>query len=62
VLQLAGGEFVAGGTLDEGDHGPAVRDDVIAGIQSAAVTSAPASSWRRRPATRTHGGSSRAAG
>jgi glycine/D-amino acid oxidase-like deaminating enzyme len=32
VLQLAGGEIVAGGTLDEGDHDPAVRDDVIAGI------------------------------
>jgi glycine oxidase len=33
VLQLAGGEIVAGGTLDEGDHDPAVRDDVIAGIR-----------------------------
>ncbi|HKF92885.1 MAG TPA: FAD-dependent oxidoreductase [Acidimicrobiia bacterium] len=35
VLQLAGGEIVAGGTLDEGDDDPAVRDDVIAGIRNA---------------------------
>jgi glycine oxidase len=33
VLQLSGGEIVAGGTLDEGDNDPAVRDDVIAGIR-----------------------------
>jgi glycine oxidase len=33
VLQLDGGEIVAGGTLDEGDHDPVVRDDVIAGIR-----------------------------
>jgi glycine oxidase len=33
VLQLEGGEIVAGGTLDEGDHDPVVRDDVIAGIR-----------------------------
>jgi glycine oxidase len=33
VLQLAGGEIVAGGTLDEGDHDAVVRDDVIVGIR-----------------------------
>lgn len=33
VLQLEGGEIVAGGTLDEGDHDPGVRDDAIAGIR-----------------------------
>jgi glycine oxidase len=34
VLQLPGGEIVAGGTIDEGDHDPAVRDDVIARIRA----------------------------
>ncbi|HEY3095222.1 MAG TPA: FAD-dependent oxidoreductase [Acidimicrobiia bacterium] len=29
VLQLRGGEIIAGGTLDEGDDDPAVREDVI---------------------------------
>jgi glycine oxidase len=33
VVQLPGGEIVAGGTLDEGDDDPAVRDEVIAGIR-----------------------------
>jgi glycine oxidase len=33
VLQLPGGEIVAGGTLDEGDDDPAVRDEAIAGIR-----------------------------
>jgi glycine oxidase len=33
VVQLPGGEIVAGGTLDEGDDDPAVREDVIAGIR-----------------------------
>ena len=33
VRQLPGGEIVAGGTLDEGDDDPAVRDEVIAGIR-----------------------------
>jgi glycine oxidase len=33
VLQLPDGEIVAGGTLDEGDDDPAVRDDVVAGIR-----------------------------
>jgi glycine oxidase len=33
VLQLPGGEIVAGGTLDEGDDDPAVRDEVIDGIR-----------------------------
>ena len=33
VLQLESGEIVAGGTLDEGDDEPVVRDDVIAGIR-----------------------------
>ena len=41
VLQLAGGEIVAGGTLDEGDDGPAVRDDVIAGIRKALAALLP---------------------
>jgi glycine/D-amino acid oxidase-like deaminating enzyme len=41
VLQLAGGEIVAGGTLDEGDHDPAVRDDVIAGIRKALAALLP---------------------
>jgi glycine oxidase len=33
VLQLPGGEVVAGGTLDEGDDDPGVRDEVVAGIR-----------------------------
>jgi glycine oxidase len=41
VLQLTGGEIVAGGTLDEGDHDPAVRDDVIAGIRKALAALLP---------------------
>jgi len=41
VLQLAGGEIVAGGTLDEGDDDPAVRDDVIAGIRKALAALLP---------------------
>ena len=41
VLQLAGGEIVAGGTLDEGDLDPAVRDDVIAGIRTALTALLP---------------------
>ena len=41
VLQLAGGEIVAGGTLDEGDHDPAVRADVIAGIRTALTALLP---------------------
>jgi glycine oxidase len=41
VLQLAGGEIVAGGTLDEGDHDPVVRDDVIAGIRKALAALLP---------------------
>jgi glycine/D-amino acid oxidase-like deaminating enzyme len=41
VLQLAGGEIVAGGTLDEGDRDPAVRDDVIAGIRKALAVLLP---------------------
>ncbi len=41
VLQVAGGEIVAGGTLDEGDHDPVVRDDVIAGIRTALAALLP---------------------
>ena len=41
VLQLPGGEIVAGGTLDEGDHDPVVRDDVIAGIRKALAALLP---------------------
>jgi glycine/D-amino acid oxidase-like deaminating enzyme len=41
VLQLDGGEIVAGGTLDEGDHDPAVRDDVIAGIRKGLAALVP---------------------
>jgi glycine oxidase len=41
VIQLGGGEIVAGGTLDEGDHDPAVRDDVIAGIRNALAALLP---------------------
>jgi glycine oxidase len=33
VRQLPGGEIIAGGTIDEGDDDPAVRDDVIAAIR-----------------------------
>jgi len=41
VLQLAGGEIVAGGTIDEGDLEPAVRGDVIAGIRTALTALLP---------------------
>ena len=41
VLQLAGGEIVAGGTLDEGDDDPVVRDDVITGIRDALAALLP---------------------
>jgi glycine oxidase len=41
VLQLPAGEIVAGGTLDEGDHDPVVRDDVIAGIRKALAALLP---------------------
>ena len=41
VLQLEGGEIVAGGTLDEGDHDPVVRDDVIAGIRKGLAALVP---------------------
>jgi glycine oxidase len=41
VLQLAGGEIVAGGTLDEGDDDPGVRDDVITGIRTALAALLP---------------------
>jgi glycine oxidase len=34
VGQFAGGEVMAGGTIDEGDDDPAVRDDVIADIRN----------------------------
>jgi glycine/D-amino acid oxidase-like deaminating enzyme len=34
VLQLPGGEIVAGGTLDRSDDDPAVRDEVIAEIRT----------------------------
>src|SRR5207342_301629 len=44
VLQLPAGEIVAGGTLDEGDHDPVVRDDVIAGIRKALAALLPRSS------------------
>jgi glycine oxidase len=35
VLQLEGGEIIAGGTLDEGDEAPVVRDQVIDEIRAA---------------------------
>ena len=38
VLQLPGGEIVAGGTLDAGDDDPDVRDDVIERIRAALTT------------------------
>lgn len=41
VLQLAGGEIVAGGTIDEGDLDPAVRGDAIAGIRTALTALLP---------------------
>lgn len=41
VLQLEGGEIVAGGTLDEGDHDPVVRDEVIAGIRKGLAALVP---------------------
>jgi len=41
VLQLDGGEIVAGGTLDEGDHDLVVRDDVIAGIRKGLAALVP---------------------
>jgi len=34
VVQLPTGELVAGGTLDEGDHDPDVRPDVIDGVRA----------------------------
>src|SRR5262249_19211538 len=33
VGQFPGGEIMAGGTLDEGDHDPAAREDLIAAIR-----------------------------
>src|SRR5262249_19775070 len=41
VLQLPGGEMVAGGTLDEGDRDPEVRDDVIDRIRAGLATLLP---------------------
>jgi glycine/D-amino acid oxidase-like deaminating enzyme len=41
VGQLDGGEIIAGGTLDEGDDDPAVREDVIAGIREGLATLLP---------------------
>ena len=41
VLQLESGEIVAGGTLDEGDDEPVVRDDVIAGIRKGLAALVP---------------------
>jgi len=41
VLQLPGGEIVAGGTLDEGDRDPEVRDDVIDRIRAGLATLLP---------------------
>jgi glycine oxidase len=41
VLQLPGGEIVAGGTLDEGDHDPEVRDDVVERIRAALAALLP---------------------
>jgi glycine oxidase len=41
VLQLDGGEIVAGGTLDEGDHEPLVREDVIAAIRKGLAALVP---------------------
>ena len=41
VLQLEGGEIVAGGTIDEGDHDPVVRDDVIAGVRKGLAALVP---------------------
>ena len=41
VLQLESGEIVAGGTLDEGDPDPLVRDDVIAGIRKGLAALVP---------------------
>ncbi|HEY4396579.1 MAG TPA: FAD-binding oxidoreductase [Acidimicrobiia bacterium] len=41
VLQLEGGQIVAGGTLDEGDDDPIVRDAVIAGIHKALAALLP---------------------
>ena len=41
MLQLEGGEIVAGGTLDEGDDDPVVRDDVIAGIRKGLAALVP---------------------
>jgi glycine oxidase len=41
ALQLDGGEIVAGGTLDEGDHDPVVRDHVIAGIRKGLAALVP---------------------
>jgi glycine oxidase len=41
VLQLAGNQIVAGGTLDDGDDDPVVRDAVIAGIRKALAALLP---------------------
>jgi glycine oxidase len=41
VGQLPGGEIMAGGTLDEGDNDPAVRDDVIATIRKTLASLLP---------------------
>jgi glycine oxidase len=41
VLQLPSGEIVAGGTLDEGDHHPDVRGDVIEKIRAGLATLLP---------------------
>jgi glycine oxidase len=50
ALQLPGGEIVAGGTLDEGDHDPGVRADVVTGIRDELAGLVPAT---RDLATRT---------
>jgi glycine oxidase len=41
VVQLSGSEIIAGGTLDEGDHYPAVREDVINRIRQALAVLLP---------------------
>lgn len=41
VLQLPGGEIIAGGTLDEGDDDPAVREEVIDHIRTALAALLP---------------------
>jgi glycine oxidase len=47
VLQLPGREIVAGGTLDDGDDDPAVRDGVIAHIRTALTSLLPRTSELR---------------